>query len=85
MTKLTVTGTGDSLFVARFQEEYSGQIGSVGYFIQSCDIRKDDMNGLPIAAHGKEAMEILDEMNTLSAPYGVTLSMENDMMRATAL
>ena len=42
--------------------------------------RKDDMNGLPAAAHGDEAAEILDIMNTLSVPYGVKLAMENDMM-----
>ena len=42
--------------------------------------RKDDMNGLPVAAHGAEAQEILDIMNTLSAPYGVQLKMEHDMM-----
>ena len=47
--------------------------------------RKDDMNGLPIAAHGNEATEILDMMNTLSAPYGVKLRMENDMMRVATI
>ena len=38
MTKLTVTGTGDSLFVARFPEEYAEQIGSVADFIKSWKI-----------------------------------------------
>ena len=47
--------------------------------------RKDEMNGLPIAAHGAEAAEILDIMNTLSNPYGVKLMMENDMITATTL
>ncbi len=37
--KLSVTGTGDSLFVAKFPEEYQSGIRSVADFIQSCDVR----------------------------------------------
>ena len=36
---LTATGTGDSLFVAKFPEEYAGKIGSVADFIQTCDVK----------------------------------------------
>ena len=39
--------------------------------------RKDDMNGLPVAAEGKEAEEIRDILNELSAPFGVKLKLEN--------
>ena len=37
--KLSVTGTGDSLFMAKFPEEYQTGIRSVADFIQSCDIK----------------------------------------------
>ena len=37
--KLTVTGTGDSLFTANFPEEYKEKIRPVADFIQSCDLR----------------------------------------------
>jgi len=37
--KLTVTGTGDSLFVSDFPREYDKTIDSVADFIKSCDIR----------------------------------------------
>lgn len=37
--KLLVTGTGDSLFTARFPEEYLSVIGTVSEFIHSCDVR----------------------------------------------
>ena len=39
--------------------------------------RKDDMNGLPTAAEGKEAEEIRDILNELSKPFGVQLKLEN--------
>ena len=39
--------------------------------------RKDDMNGLPTVAEGKEAEEIRDILNTLSEPFGVRLKLEN--------
>ena len=39
--------------------------------------RKDDMNGLPVAAEGKEAEEILGILNGLSEPFGVKLKLEN--------
>ena len=37
--KLTVTGTGDSLFTAKFPDEYTEKIRPVADFIQSCDLR----------------------------------------------
>ncbi|MBP5641263.1 MAG: CapA family protein [Victivallales bacterium] len=37
--KLTVTGTGDSLFVTEFPREYDGKINTVADFIQSCDVK----------------------------------------------
>lgn len=39
--------------------------------------RKDAMKGLPTAAEGKEAEEIRDILNRLSAPFGVQLKLEN--------
>ena len=42
--------------------------------------RKDDMNGLPVAATGAEADEILALMSELSAPYGVSLKMKDGLM-----
>ena len=42
--------------------------------------RKDDMNGLPTVAEGKEAEEILDILNELSAPFGVLLKLENGLL-----
>lgn len=42
--------------------------------------RKDDMNGLPEQATGKEAEEIFTLLQDLSAPYGVKLKMENGMI-----
>jgi len=37
--KLTVTGTGDSLFVAPFPAEYDTRIKPIADFIKSCDVR----------------------------------------------
>ncbi|NLF93784.1 MAG: CapA family protein [Oligosphaeraceae bacterium] len=37
--KLSVTATGDSLFVAKFPEEYQSVIPTVAGFIQSCDVK----------------------------------------------
>lgn len=37
--KLSVTGTGDSLFMAKFPEEYQSGIRSIASFIQSCDVK----------------------------------------------
>jgi len=37
--RLSVTGTGDSLFVARFPEEYHQSMREVADFIRACDIR----------------------------------------------
>ncbi len=42
--------------------------------------RKDDMNGLPIAATGAEADEIFTLMSELSAPYGVSLKMQGNLI-----
>ena len=42
--------------------------------------RKDDMNGLPTVAEGKEAEEIRDILNELSAPFGVQLKLENGLL-----
>lgn len=42
--------------------------------------RKDDMNGLPVAAEGNEAEEIRDILNELSAPFGVKLKLENGQL-----
>ena len=42
--------------------------------------RKDDMNGLPIAATGAEADEIFSLMSELSAPYGVSLKMQGNLI-----
>ena len=42
--------------------------------------RKDDMNGLPTPAEGKEAEEICNILNELSAPFGVQLKLENGML-----
>lgn len=39
MGKLSVTGTGDSLFVTEFPSEYDNSISSVADFISSCDIK----------------------------------------------
>ena len=36
---LTVTGTGDSLFVAPFPPEYAPQLDRVAKFIGSCDVK----------------------------------------------
>lgn len=41
--------------------------------------RKDHLNGLPDAAVGREAAEILDLLNELSSPYGVQLKEENGL------
>ena len=43
--------------------------------------RKDDMNGLPVAATGAEAEEIFTLMSELSAPYGVSLKMNDNLIR----
>ena len=37
--KLTVTGTGDSLFVTEFPREYDSGIKTVADFIQKCDVK----------------------------------------------
>ena len=37
--KLSVTGTGDSLFVAQFPKEYDEGIKPVADFIQACDVK----------------------------------------------
>ena len=42
--------------------------------------RKDDMNGLPVAATDPEADEIFSLMRDLSAPYGVSLKMQGNLM-----
>ncbi|NMA19849.1 MAG: CapA family protein [Lentisphaerae bacterium] len=42
--------------------------------------RKDDMNGLPVAAEGKEAQEIFEILDKLSKPYGVNLRFENGLI-----
>ena len=39
--------------------------------------RKDKMNGLPQAASGAEAMEILELINFLSKPYGTEFEMSD--------
>lgn len=41
--KLTVTGTGDSLFVAEFPEIYYEQMRGVADFIRSCDVRMTNL------------------------------------------
>ena len=41
--KLLVTGTGDSLFTARFPDEYLSVIDTVAGFIQSCDVRLSNL------------------------------------------
>ena len=38
-SKLSVTGTGDSLFVAKFPAEYDQAIKPVAEFIQNCDVK----------------------------------------------
>ena len=43
--------------------------------------RKDKMNGLPHAAKGDEAKEILDLYNGLSKPYGVELELADGMLK----
>ena len=35
--KLTVTGTGDSLFLQEFPAEYDSMINDVADFVKSCD------------------------------------------------
>ena len=42
--------------------------------------RKDDMNGLPVAATGVEAEAILDILNGLSEEYGLKLKLENGLL-----
>ena len=42
--------------------------------------RKDDMNGLPVAATGPEAEAILDILNGLSEEYGLKLKLENGLL-----
>ena len=42
--------------------------------------RKDDMNGLPEAASGREAEEIFNLLQDLSRPYGVEMKMENGLI-----
>ena len=42
--------------------------------------RKDYINGLPMAAEGKEAEEILAILNELSGPFGVKLKNENGLL-----
>ena len=39
MKKLTVTGTGDSLFLQEFPQEYDSAIRKVADFINSCDVK----------------------------------------------
>lgn len=39
MAKLTVTGTGDSLFVTEFPSEYASGLKEVADFIQTCDVK----------------------------------------------
>ena len=43
--------------------------------------RKGKLNGLPYHAKGQEAKEIFDVLSRLSAPYGVSLTMENDYIK----
>ncbi|MBQ6351819.1 MAG: CapA family protein [Lentisphaeria bacterium] len=42
--------------------------------------RRDDVNGLPMAAEGKEAEEILSVLDGLSAPFGTRLKMEKGFL-----
>ena len=42
--------------------------------------RKDDLNGLPAAAEGKEAEEILAVLDGLSEPFGTRLKMEKGFL-----
>ena len=43
--------------------------------------RKDDMNGLPVAAEEKEAQEIFEIFSELSKPYGVNLRFDNGLIK----
>lgn len=42
--------------------------------------RKDDLNGLPVAAEGEEAQEIFEILAELSRPYGVNLRFDNGLI-----
>ena len=42
--------------------------------------RRDDLNGLPAAAEGKEAEEILAVLDGLSEPFGTRLKMEKGFL-----
>ena len=44
--------------------------------------RKDDMNGLPAVAEGREAEEIRGILNELSAPFGVRLKLSGGLLQA---
>ena len=41
--KLSVTGTGDSLFVAKFPSEYDPELRRIAEFVQGCDIRMTNL------------------------------------------
>jgi len=43
MKKLSVTGTGDSLFVAKLPAEYDAELSRIAGFVQACDIKMTNL------------------------------------------
>ena len=58
-----------------------GRLSSLEMLPVSLGFEKEgDMKGLPCVAHGEEAREICEILDSLSRPYGVTLKLREDGM-----